>query len=63
MELVEAVLQIAEGLVEQAIPREVDPTSRGTLAWKRLSKQDKGYLLSMLSLRPNKCVTKARNLR
>ena len=63
VELVKAVLQIAEGLVEQAIPREVDPASRGTLAWKRLSEQDGGYLLSTLGLRLGRCATKARNLR
>ena len=63
MELVKAVLQIIEGSVEQAIPREVDPALRGTLAWKHLSKQDGGYLLSALGLRLGRCATKARNLR
>ena len=63
VELVEVILQVEEGSIEQAIPREVDPALRGTLAWKHLSEQDGGYLLSMLGLRPSICATRARNLR
>ena len=62
-ELVEAVPQIAEGLAEQVIPQEVDLALRATLAWKHLSEQGGGYLLSMLGLRPGRCATKACNPR